>query len=128
MNKIIAQKAAHWWADQLRGNAKLDNGDKSEAGAYTSIFAALLQSHERTRISNEQIYKFEQLLSAKLEKENPKFFCIGVDYHPDYELSQCALKAGINPGMATFPWKTMMYIQEESIRISVGYQCKPVEI
>jgi hypothetical protein len=128
MKLSTAQKAAHWWADQLRNKATLDNGDKSRAGAMTQALAELLQEKETAGITPEQISKFETILTAKLLLEDHRYFYFGVDYGPDRILAESAQQAGINPGMTVFPWKTTMSISDNVITVSCGYQGKAVEI
>ena len=79
MNKNVAQKAAKWWADQLRGSAKLDNGDESVAGAMTSILSAMLQETEKQKQDPELVDKFEvELTNVIMEQEH--IWTISVDY------------------------------------------------
>lgn len=120
MNKETAQKAAKWWADQLRGNAKLDNGDNSLTGAMTLGLAAMLQEAERQKQSPELVNKFELELTNVI-MEQDRIWTIGVDYHPDGILQEAADRAGLPLGMTTLPWKTVMWIEEEKVSVRNGY-------
>lgn len=126
MNEQTAQKAAKWWADQLRGNAKLDNGDDSPQGGMVAAMAMLLQSKEKTRVSDEAIDKFEQELAKILIEKNTRY--LGVDYHPDHILSEAADRACLPLGMTTLPWKTSMYIDNDEVRVSCGYGAPSVTL
>lgn len=119
MKEQTAQRAAKWWADQLRGPAKLDNGDRSEKGAMTAVLAMMLQDVERSRIDTDKISIFESELAKILQERNP--FSFGVDYHPDHILSDAAVAAGIDLGMSTLPWKTSMKFNDDDVRVSCGY-------
>ncbi len=120
MKKEISQKAAKWWADQLRGNAELDNGDNSINGAMASGLASMLQEAEKKKQSPELIDKFElELTNVIMEQE--RIWTIGVDYHPDGILQDAADRAGLSLGMTTLPWKTTMWIDEEKVSVRCGY-------
>jgi len=123
MNKATAQKAAKWWADQLRGNAKLDNGDR-ETGGMASLFGIMLQQAEKTKQSTEQVDAFEKSLADVLLKEQPRWG-FGVDYHPDAILEAAAQSASLNLGMCTLPWKTTMFIDGEKVTVRCGYGAEP---
>lgn len=120
MNKNVAQKAAKWWADQLRGIAKLDNGDNSITGAMTFGLAAMLQETERQKQSTELVDKFELELTNVI-MEQDRIWTIGVDYHPDGLLQEAADRAGLPLGMTTLPWKTTMWIDEKEVSVRCGY-------
>ncbi len=128
MNKDVAQKAAKWWADQLRGTAKLDNGDPSETGGMVLALAMLLQADEKVDQDNENINVFEQELGAILESKDAEYTHLGVDYHPDHILQEAATKAELGLGMTSLPWKTTMWIQGGEIKVSEGYGAESVAI
>ena len=127
MNKNVAQKAAKWWADQLRGNAKLDNGDNSITGAMTFGLAAMLQETEKQKQSPELVNKFELELTNVI-MEQDRIWTIGVDYHPDGLLQEAADRAGLPLGMSTLPWKTTMWVDEEKVSVRCGYGAELVVI
>lgn len=116
----MAKVAAKWWADQLRGNAKLDNGDPSETGAMTCMMASVLQSRSATKRTPEDIDRFEETLYRKLLETT--HFTIGVDYNPCGTLVDAAKEAGCYLGMSCLPWKTDMFFRtDDSIQVSLGY-------
>ena len=120
MNINTAQRAAKWWANQLRGNATLDNGEHSPSGIMTMGLAAHLQKIEKQKQTPELIDKFElELTKALTDAEH--FWCVGVDYHPDMLLQEAADKAGLPLGMTSLPWKTTMWIKDDKISVSCGY-------
>ena len=122
MKKETAKKAAKWWADHLRGNARLDNGDRSETGAMTLVLATILQAKEKEKQSAEQIDRFEAELTKVLLKEKGNYVTVGVDYDPDYLLCVAAELAELPLGGATLPWKTTMWIEDDSVKVRLGYQ------
>lgn len=125
MNKDTAQKAAKWWGEQLHGTVKLDNGDNSETGAMTFVLASMLQGIEKGKQSEVDITNFEKELATILLNDKRQWVTVGVDYNPDYILSEAAKKAHCNLGMTSLPWKTMMWIHDEEIKVAVGYGAEP---
>ena len=128
MNKNLANKAAKWWADRLREDAKLDNGDESEMGLMTFLLAKMLQAEENSKGSMNDADKFEIALSKILERRNDTWLAFGVDYHPDHILQEAASKANIDLGMTRLPWKTTMRIEEGKVFVRCGYAANEVEI
>lgn len=126
MNKQTAQKAARWWADQLRGHAKLDNGDQSETGAMTFVMSRILQSKEKAGQTPAQVDRFESALAILIYKGDFDF--IDVDYHPDPILEQAADEAGLSLGMASLPWKTTMHIDGDKVTVRCGYGAPAEEL
>lgn len=129
MDRKLAEKAARWWADQLRGEAKLDNGDMSDQGAMTFLIAKTLQQSEKQNQVLEQIDTFEHILANTLElvkDEDLRWFSISVDYYPDQTLQAAANAAGLRLGMTTLPWKTYMDFRNDgTIKVTCDYRAKP---
>lgn len=125
MEKETARKAARWWADFLRNGAPMDNGDKSNEGGMTMMLALLLQSQIQKGHTPQSIDRFEDLLVSRIMKENTRY--IGVDYHADPTLSECAKEAGIVVDGA-LPWKTSMWINGDKITVRCGYGAGIVEL
>ena len=121
MNKQTADKAAKWWADQLRRGAKLDNGDTSDTGFMTLMLATMLQDQTRDSQGDELIDAFERELSNLLQDKNGRVI-FGVDYNPDVILSEAARLAELPLSMASLPWKTTMMIYGDSVEVSHGYR------
>ena len=129
MKKETAQKAAKWWADQLRTKPKLDNGDDSLAGILTSVVAYRLQEKEYENRKFEDANKFEIALAEILELENDeRGVILSVDYNPDYLLSKAIKNVNINVGQTRLPWKTTMWITKNKIEVAYGYRGKQIEI
>ena len=123
----MAKVAAKWWADRLRGGAKLDNADPSETGAMTFMMGKMLQSSMAQKRTLEQIQLFEDILHKKLLDYD--YFWIGVDYHPIEIFIEAAKEAGFQLGMSCLPWKTNMYFGENGeIKVSYGYGATPKTI
>ena len=128
MERETAEKAAKWWADQLRGNAKLDNGDDSETGGMAMIMATILQSQEKRKRPADAADKFEAALTDALCEKGGGRFWFGCDYSPDYFLSSVAEKAGVDLGMSSLPWKTSMWIEDNTVRVACGYRAEAVKL
>lgn len=131
MNEISARKAAAWWSAQLTKPAQLDNGDKSQTGAMTFALAMQLQEFE-FQSDNGKAKLFEEALYSRILAHQPYSptspMTIDVDYHPDQLLIECCNIAGVNVGMTTFPWKTMMWVYEDKVMVAEGYQASLIEM
>ena len=127
MKRSTAEKAAKWWANHLRKDALLDHGDTTPTGAMTIGMAAMLQATEKKGQTPEQIDAFEKSLAQILAKKDG-YVHLGVDYNPGYLLVEAAEKAELNLGMTTLPWKTGMWIDNDTIKVSLGYGAEGIEI
>ena len=127
MKEELARKASKWWADQLRGQSKLDNGDTSEAGMLTALLAVMVQGVEAQKRETSDADKFEQALYEALLPIEHDWFTLGCDYGPDCFLSKVADSAGVNLGMG-LPWKTVMWITGDSVKVACGYHAPEVEL
>lgn len=130
MNKDSAKAAAKWWADQLRGGAKLDNGDESRQGGMAMMLGLLAQSAERKGRDTGKVDAFEEALARRFEAIDDgkwKFPIAGVDYHPDRHLVEAAEEVGLDLGMASPPWKTSMYSLAGKVTVYCGYRA-PEEV
>ena len=127
MKRSTAEKAAKWWADHLRKDALLDHGDTSLTGAMTIGMAAMLQESEKKGQTPEQIDAFENALAKILAKKDGYVY-LGVDYNPDHLLVEAAKEAELKLGMTTLPWKTGMWIDNDTIKVSLGYGAEGIEI
>ncbi len=118
-----ARLAAKWWADRLRGGAKLDNADPSPTGGMTLLMGKMLQGKAAAGRTEEQIQRFEDALCEELKthKIMGSQYIVGVDYHPQPIFERAAETAGIKLSGACLPWKTHMYIIDGEIQVSYGY-------
>lgn len=127
----LAQKAARWWANKLRGPVKLDNGDRSPVGVLTALMAGDLQRAERSKRSEQDIAAFESALTDVIiehAEEVSTYHPLSVDYGPGYWLNMAASRAGIDLGSASLPWKTTMWIRDGKITVAEGYASPIVEV
>lgn len=116
MNSAI-EVASNWWADAIK-NPSFDNGDP-----FTSIFATLLTA-DMDKPSNDKVEKFKKYLADEIRKgiiENPNYFTLSVDYDPDEHLSKAASKAHLDTSVASFPWKTTMFVTRDKVSVRAGY-------
>jgi len=111
--------AAHWWGNQLRHGAKLDNGATDPA----NMMVRLVGEAMRRRHPEEQISRFETILARNIDRLPDQGFgkSFGVDYHPDDILGAAAVEAGLSLGMTDLPWKTRMVIAKGVVTVSSGY-------
>lgn len=120
-----AEFAAGWWAEQLAGVPRFDNGDKSRMGGLTMLMALSARA-SMADPSDDTLAKFREALVTRLmehsETEWP--FAFGVGYGPDGILADAAEEAGLNAGEPRWPWKTMMWIRAGQVTVSAGYGAK----
>ena len=119
MQNIEAIKvAAKWWADQLR-TPVFDNG-VAEHGALAEIV-----NSTKTAIPKEKLDAFQKALESRLLGSDIR--TLAVDYGPDRTLHDAALSAGLDAGMTSFPWKTVMILSDTVLKAACGYGA-PFEI
>lgn len=113
--------AAKWWANKIRNVslANFDNGDTSESGLSCMIFATNIAVNNSP--SEKNIDLFEDMLSKVIKErvEENGSLTLSVDYNPDATLGIVAQESGI--GLKCFPWKTVMKIKENEVRVKAGY-------
>lgn len=117
MNQQTAAKAAKWWADQLRGPARLKSGDRIIDAFIT------LSSFGQARPSAASIEVFEAQLRAAFEVlSTTEGVIASVDYEPCSVLAEAARAAGIVLNRATFPVKTRMFLTGSGLlEVTCGY-------
>lgn len=115
LNEEQIKAAVEWWADAI-SNPKFDNGDQTKTGGICMGMAVLLKEG----VSEQQVGKFKEELTAQLSDEGIDYVCLNVDYGPCRALSDAMRDAGIAPTNA--PWKTdMQFFGDGSIQVSYGY-------
>lgn len=125
LKKEIIEKAVNWWVEKVTANQPHSNGDNG----YTSIVTCLLADSRTKKISKKQTDVFKKALAREIEEEAKKRtrFSICCDYEPCKVLFVAAHEAGIPT--ANFPFKTMMFINEEDgVVVRDGYGAPPVKI
>ncbi len=112
----IAEIAAKWWAEAIV-EPQHDNGDKSDLG----FFAMVLAEFSSDMVEVESVNKFIEMLSKHIEVElNSEYeIILACDYSPCRILDEAAKGAGIPH--YNFPWKTTMWIGNNSIKVRHGY-------
>lgn len=110
--------AAEWWAKEISGYTRHDNGDSS----LSSSFAMLLADIGQEAPNEEQVETFKAAVIKGIE-EYPHQDLVGVDlccdYGPGGILHDAAEEAGINE--LNFPFKTNMFVAKDRVRVSAGY-------
>jgi hypothetical protein len=137
MNQEQAAKiGAKWWTDQLAKKSEQNTG-------YALLSMATSWAENKVREANpltaEKLAVFQSHLEASLLasiqetewlEENPDWGSasriVGVDYHPGRTLREAAIKAGINE--LHFPVKTVMWLDPDNVKVSLGYQGEIEEI
>ncbi|MHA2220058.1 MAG: DUF3717 domain-containing protein [Candidatus Hodarchaeales archaeon] len=116
------EKAVNWWAERLQ-QPTFDAGADSKEMAMAEVMANMLTTHA----TEEEIENFKIHLGNALRSDdyNP-YHGLHVDYHPDRILSEVAEASNINPN--NFPWKTSMWFDEETVKVSLGYGAKVEEL
>lgn len=119
-----AKKAAELWKSMLR-KPTFDNGDKSEAGLFTSMLASLSPSNATDEILNVFGEKLTEKILTKSDKY-PEYYpntTLGSDYGPDLTLDQCANESGLK---CQFPFKTVVWVMSDCVQVRNGYGAEAV--
>ena len=117
MSNNAALAAATWWANKLC-SPSFDNGDSGIASMLALMNASLTPTP-----TNDQIQKMIDALAPKIDANLSRTgyygATLGVDYGPDPTLADAAKEANISS--SKFPWKTIMWIYEDRVVVSLGY-------
>lgn len=121
MYEQAIEAAVNYWAAFLTSTdaPPRDNGDIS------GDLAALLMGPTKEASKAESVETFKtalrSMLNARLSGDY-KHVAFGVDYHPDRELANAAIAAGIDTDLTSpFPWKTVMWVTPEKVSVRQGY-------
>ena len=111
-----AEVAAEWWAKEIRGFTRHDNGDSSLSSSWAMLLADIWQEAP----SEEQVEIFKTVVIKGIEEFLYKPpVCLCSDYGPDGVLLDAANEARINA--LNFPFKTNMFVEPNQVRVSAGY-------
>jgi len=105
---------ADLWADQIM-NGSWDNGE-----AMHNIFGSVLRA-AASKPTEQQIATFKQTLVEECLKLGDHIN-LGVDYHPDQELSTACEKAGISINL--LPVKSTTWASPGKVQYKFGYGAK----
>jgi len=106
--------AAKWWADQLRGGTKQDNGEKNQ---LVNVLAIYLGNGVGTTLADE----FGSVLLRMMEEQKVDSFTLATDYHPEGLLRKAAEEVGIDCTCGPFPMKTVMWVERTKVKVKHGY-------
>jgi len=135
-NEIIVDRACELWVRMLskpefNAIGKEGHGDDPKGSMHIAQCLATMNA-DAVKAEAESLNKFRTALKKYLmqkvrwEREAGLIFDenghyetgMNVDYHPDWALRQAAKESGIAEDL--FPWKTNMYVDENSIALSYG--------
>lgn len=111
------EKVAELWADQIL-NGEWDNGEPSH-----NFLGSLLRGQAQ-KPTDEQLSIFKQVLIE--ECKNKERINLGVDYHPDKELSLACKKSGISEQL--LPVKSVVFASPGKVSYKFGYGRRITEI
>jgi hypothetical protein len=115
------KKVVDFWIEKsFRTPLNQNNGDGSPQGGMTFLLMNMVSARAQETITDEKIKLFENKLTEILLLDNPRNINIGVDYHPDKELSDAAAFAGLDAGC--FPCKTYTWINKQTNTATSKYQ------
>lgn len=121
--------AIEWWSKALL-NPKfqtLSDKERSDPGSFPAAAAELMASSSHKAPAEEQINKFKAVLREEIALMlKDGYVTLHVDYHPCNALASAAMGAGIDTSKSSFPWKTTMWILDDYVKVSCGYQ-EPAE-
>lgn len=120
--KSVAEIAADWWVQKVQ-YPSFDNGTEAQGGTPMAGLMALLISANNT-IPEDDLEKFKARIINAIENEGVRR--LATDYGPCHELSR--LTEGLNIPSSSFPWKTLMVIDDNSVKVSEGYQAEFTEL
>ncbi len=102
--------AGAWWSAVL-SDPKFDNGADDLSNLMAQTMAKMM-SNDNTQ-QGSALEAFARELGEYVDKQLSRGrdrISLGVDYHPDLALSECADRAGVTVGMLQWPWKTHMWV------------------
>jgi hypothetical protein len=112
----VAKKAAGWWADFIRARHQAF-GNNRTSEAWSRILGPMAD------LKQEHLAAFEADMAKRIEEEmgKPDFrrLAISCDYAPEGILATSAGATEIDEDR--FPKKTKLVIDQQQIRVSVGY-------
>jgi hypothetical protein len=117
------EKAAAWWADQLRGPAKQDVG--YESGTMLRAFLAF----GKEPIDEERIVAFQAARTKAIDAARDQWgeCTVSVDYNADDTLEDAGDAAGIDLRLR-LPAKTVMWITPARVQVRCGYGADVVDL
>ncbi len=129
MNSKAIEIAVELWKSLL-ANPKYDNmGDtgspeeRRRMGTASTLASMIPKNNTRDRLE-----AFGEALTRIL-RDNPKScqcgdtIILSVDYNPNRTLAQAATEAGLK---MEWPWKTVMWIKDDSVKLRSGYAAEAV--
>lgn len=116
-----AETAANWWAHKV-SSPTLDNydmGEPGQVGGMTMILATMNAMNRKAEPADVETFrtKLVSFIEEEIAKNNE--LRLSTDYGPDYQLAKLADECHIPTEL--FPWKTMMWISPDSVKVSCGY-------
>lgn len=112
-----ARVAAQWWEKSLRGFQRSDAGD-----LVINLALSLTQRNTSKVQTDFEDALFEEIL--KRLRNNQDVY-LDVDYYPDGILGEIARKYNVQ---GSFPVKTHMVVQQDSVTVACGYQAPIVRL
>ena len=131
VKKELISKLVNWWAELTTTSAlNSNNGDNSYAGGLAFLLMNMLAQSKRVTISEDQVSKFKEKLTELIEAEleNFDYLSLGVDYHPDNELSEAASYAGISDLCFPVETNSVINLKTNTVKVSLGYGGKWIEL
>lgn len=121
MNESTAKLTAKWWRKKIEKNHH-DNGDPS--CGLAGIMADMIAMNNRP--SEEQLNKFEEVLTKIITEKTNNYIYLDCDYGPCGDLALAAKEAGIDSSV--FPWKTVTTTEENKVEVRDGYGAPWTEV
>lgn len=121
MKSEAIEAAFQWWADKLRSckQSGLSAEERIDPRNDAYQMAEMLMTISKPKVTDEQITKFSESLTAKLADGKIRY--LGVDYGPDMILRSALAESGISAEMGTLPIKTSMWLDADKVSVRYGY-------
>lgn len=128
--ELTTDRAVELWKRMLR-DPKYDNlGERRDQATgdeqFTSAMAETMTRMIPSNVADELLDKFGDELRERLLNPSGNFYehlTLDVDYGPCRMLRESAEAVGLQ---VQFPWKTIMHVYNDHVRVSCGYGAEPV--
>lgn len=116
------EAAGLWWAEALHW-PKHDNGDDSNRGAMSQLMANMIAMKYGDQLTESALDRFADELASSINDRlaQSNQVMLNVDYDPCQLLVEASEAAELKLISYCWPWKTVMWITPDSVKVCHGY-------